>query len=330
MTLVHVVVGGVADQAVDAVLRLGRHIADWHHLFRRRLIVAADMALTAALAAQLDPTLGALLRPALNQGGPTGPGEAARNPAGAVDLADGDLVRPAVDPSPVIAIGGKAARTALKLEMDRVDDVVERVDVRNGPIGVLHLNGGMAAQTGLWTLIAADAGFPEIFDMRRPGIADEGCRVHQHLDLDLAREGILRAVDDCRRLAVTGILAERPGQQFEIRVGHGLTVRVGQRCVDLTDIGFKNAWIDDLIGEGREERNDHRDEQDALVFQGRPDVCEWAHSHHPWEIPTRRRRRNVAPRPTAYPGFCSWRASRCQPVSIARMLVHRVSPVLMI
>jgi hypothetical protein len=69
--LVHVVVAGMADQTVDPFLGLARHIADRHHFLSRRLIVAADVTLAAALATQHHLALLDMLRDGSRSGPPS-------------------------------------------------------------------------------------------------------------------------------------------------------------------------------------------------------------------------------------------------------------------
>ena len=82
---VHVVGGGVADQAVDGVLFALPGAVQGHHLAQGRLVLAADVALAAAFAEGVAG-LGD------HQFGPGGHGEGAGLGAGAVDLAHGEVV----------------------------------------------------------------------------------------------------------------------------------------------------------------------------------------------------------------------------------------------
>ena len=83
--LVHVVGGGVTDQAVDGrFFGLGRPIGR-HDLAQRRLILATDVALTAPFRES-----GAVLQ--LHDLGPGGEGEGARFGTGPIDLAHGEIV----------------------------------------------------------------------------------------------------------------------------------------------------------------------------------------------------------------------------------------------
>ena len=287
--LVHVVLGRVTDQTVDPLLCLSGDIADRHHLFRCRLVVAADVALAAALAAQHRGAGRGALGATAHQRGPAGPGEAAGDAAGAVDLADGDLVRPGIDLAPVVAPGGEAAGLALELEVDRVDQVVQGVDGLGVPVGARDVQLGVAAQTGLGTGVAADAGVAEILDVGRLGVPDDGVRAHQHLDLDPPREGVLIGVDGRLGLRQTGGVAELRGQGLELGGGQRAAARVGERRVGLAHIRLEGDRVDQLVG-GHQGDQDQRPADEPAPGVGTRvgtrvgtggGLCSGIHSSHP-------------------------------------------------
>ena len=115
--------------------------------------------------------------------------------------------------------------------MDRVDDVVECVDLGGPPVVMPHLNGGVTLQAGLGSFVLQDIRIAKIFDMRRLVLAHEGLRVHEHLDLDPAGEGIRVLPDDRLGGRATRVQRELGRHRLELLLRDRLTVGIGQRGV---------------------------------------------------------------------------------------------------
>ncbi len=199
-----------------------------------------------------------MLGPALDQRRPAGPGEAAGDAAGAVDLADRNLARVfGIDPAAIVAVGGEgAASRALKLEVHRIDDVLQGIDGLDRAVLMGDVDGLVALETGLRPLVLADAGLAEIFDVLVIGLLEERGRVHQDVDLDLAREIILILAHGRRGTLAPGLLGQLQRQLLELIVAQ-LAGVVGERCILHARVGLEEERIDQLVEHRRHQ--DHRE-----------------------------------------------------------------------
>ena len=151
--------------------------------------------------------------------------------------------------------------------MHGVDDVRQRVHGRHGAVVMRDVDGRVTLQAGRRALVAPNAGVSEVLDVVVAAIGDYRAGVHQHLDLQLAREAILVFFDHGGGLPIAGLFGQLERELVELGVRQLQTRRIVQRRVAHAGVGVEYHRVDQLVEQCRHQQHPQHHQQ-TLAFLG--------------------------------------------------------------